>query len=84
MVWYVQLLNQINARKINDELNVFSRLIHSHLFMYIWIAEAGLQVHDAMPEPPPSPLSARCLLVHWQCFKIALRISEVKHGGAPR
>lgn len=42
----VQLFNQINARKINDELNVFSGIIHSHLFIYIWIVEAGLQVQD--------------------------------------
>jgi len=40
----VQLFNQINARKIGDELNVFSGIIHSHLFIYIWIVEAGLQV----------------------------------------
>ena len=40
----MQLFNQINARKINDELNVFSGIIHSHLFIYIWIVEAGLQV----------------------------------------
>ena len=46
MVWSVQLFNQINARKIHDEMNVFSGIIHSHLFIYIWIAEAGLQVHD--------------------------------------
>ena len=48
----VQLFNQINARKINDELNVFSGIIHSHLFIYIWIVEAGLQVQD-----PIFPLS---------------------------
>ncbi|CAK0781476.1 hypothetical protein CVIRNUC_005383 [Coccomyxa viridis] len=41
---FMQLFNQINARKINDEMNVFSGIIHSHLFIYIWIAEAGLQV----------------------------------------
>lgn len=41
---FVQLFNQINARKINDEMNVFSGIIHSHLFIYIWLAEAGLQV----------------------------------------
>lgn len=43
----MQLFNQINARKINDELNVFSGIIHSHLFIYIWIVEAGLQVRKA-------------------------------------
>ncbi len=46
---HVQLFNQINARKINDELNVFSGIIHSHLFIYIWILEAGLQVRGSFP-----------------------------------
>ncbi len=45
---HVQLFNQINARKINDEINVFSGIIHSHLFIYIWILEAGLQVRGAL------------------------------------
>ena len=49
MMWSVQLFNQINARKINDEMNVFYGIIHSHLFIYIWIAEAGLQVHGLLP-----------------------------------
>jgi hypothetical protein len=44
----LQLFNQINARKINDELNVFSGIIHSHLFIYIWILEAGLQVRGPL------------------------------------
>jgi hypothetical protein len=39
-----QLFNQINAREINDELNVFRGLLKSQLFIYITLVEAALQV----------------------------------------
>ena len=58
----MQLFNQINARKINDELNVFSGIIQSHLFMYIWILEAGLQVRGAL-ELTLSPLLFVCCCI---------------------
>ena len=84
MMWSVQLFNQINARKINDEMNVFSGIIHSHLFIYIWIAEAGLQVHGLLPGVSPSSLAAQCHQVHWCCFKIVVRLPRLKRCGAPR
>ncbi|BDA43546.1 probable calcium-transporting ATPase 11, plasma membrane-t [Coccomyxa sp. Obi] len=41
---FMQLFNQINARKINDELNVFDGIFRAPMFLYIWFIEAILQV----------------------------------------
>ena len=84
MVASVQLFNQINARKIHDEMNVFSGIIHSHLFIYIWIAEAGLQVHGLSPRVSPSLLVAQCHQVPRCCCKVLERLPELKQCGAPR
>ncbi len=43
-LWLVQLFNQINARKINDELNVFKGIFRAPMFLYIWFIEVILQV----------------------------------------
>lgn len=37
-IW-MQLFNQFNARKINDELNVFSGLWKSKAFIYIMVRQ---------------------------------------------
>ncbi|EIE19492.1 calcium-translocating P-type ATPase [Coccomyxa subellipsoidea C-169] len=41
---FMQLVNQINARKINDELNVFKGIFHAPMFLYIYAIEIILQV----------------------------------------
>lgn len=41
---FLQLFNQINARKIKDELNVFKGLWRSRTFLYIWVLVFGLQL----------------------------------------
>lgn len=43
----MQLFNQINARKINDELNVFSGMFRSPLFLWILLLEVALQVQHS-------------------------------------
>mmetsp|Transcript_4256 Transcript_4256/g.8477 ORF Transcript_4256/g.8477 Transcript_4256/m.8477 type:complete len:528 (+) Transcript_4256:27-1610(+) len=42
----LQLFNEINARRINDELNVFEDIFDKKnlLFIYIWVFTFGLQV----------------------------------------
>eukprot|EP00761_Pharyngomonas_kirbyi_P011758 gb/GECH01011784.1/.p1 GENE.gb/GECH01011784.1/~~gb/GECH01011784.1/.p1 ORF type:complete len:1002 (+),score=264.50 gb/GECH01011784.1/:1-3006(+) len=40
---FCQLFNELNCRKINDELNVFTRLHKSWAFVGIWIFTAGFQ-----------------------------------------
>jgi P-type Ca2+ transporter type 2C len=42
-IW-MQVFNQINARKIDDELNVFAGLWKSKAFMYILVCT--LRLHD--------------------------------------
>lgn len=39
-----QLFNQINSRKINDELNVFKGIFRAPMFLYIYAIEIILQV----------------------------------------
>jgi hypothetical protein len=38
------LFNEINARKVHDEHNVFEGIYRNHLFMIIWVATFGSQV----------------------------------------
>lgn len=45
----VQLFNELNARKIQDELNMFSGLLKSHVFMYVFAVVIGLQVTFPYP-----------------------------------
>ncbi len=40
---FMQLFNQINCRKLTDELNIFSGLLRNRIALGIFIAEAGLQ-----------------------------------------
>lgn len=42
-IW-LQLLNEVNARRINDELNVFEGIHHSPIFLAVLAITAGLQV----------------------------------------
>lgn len=44
---------QINARRINDELNVFKDIHRSPIFIGVLIVTAGLQVRDARRVLPP-------------------------------
>ena len=52
----MQLFNQINARMINDELNVFRGILRAPLFLWILLLEAALQVclpvHTSQPWLP--------------------------------
>jgi len=38
------MFNQINARKIGDEYNVFEGILQSHIFLVIWFLVVGIQV----------------------------------------
>lgn len=46
----VQLFNELNARKIQDEPNMFNGLLKSHVFMYVFVIVVGLQVTPSPPE----------------------------------
>jgi hypothetical protein len=39
-----QMFNMLNARKIEDEINVFSGIFTSHIFWVIWVLISGFQV----------------------------------------
>ena len=41
---HLQLFNELNARKIQDELNMFSGVLKSHVFLYVFAIVVGLQV----------------------------------------
>ena len=40
--------NQINARKVEDEYNVFQGILKSRIFIYIWISVVAVQACTAM------------------------------------
>lgn len=42
-IW-LQMLNEINSRRINDELNVFEGIHHSPIFLGVLLVTGGLQV----------------------------------------
>ena len=42
----LQVFNEINSRKLKDELNIFAGLWHSRTFVYIIIVTIGLQVRS--------------------------------------
>jgi Ca2+-transporting ATPase len=39
-----QMFNFINARKLNDDYNIFEGILHSHIFIAIWIFIGGAQI----------------------------------------
>lgn len=39
-----QLFNMVNARKVQNELNVFQGLFASHVFWVVWVIIVGFQV----------------------------------------
>ncbi|KAI7841822.1 hypothetical protein COHA_004351 [Chlorella ohadii] len=41
---FCQLFNMVNARKVENELNVFSGLFSSHVFWVVWVIIVGFQV----------------------------------------
>lgn len=43
----LQMLNEVNARRINDELNVFEGIHKSPIFIGVLLVTAGLQVRLA-------------------------------------
>ena len=42
----LQIANEVNSRRINDELNVFEGLHKSHIFIGVLLITAGLQVGE--------------------------------------
>ncbi|CCI45418.1 unnamed protein product [Albugo candida] len=42
-VW-MQLFNELNCRKIHDELNIFDGLLHNSVFVYVCVFQIGMQV----------------------------------------
>ena len=45
----LQVFNEINSRKLKDELNIFAGLWRSRTFVYIIIVTIGLQVGPSCP-----------------------------------
>jgi Ca2+-transporting ATPase len=41
---FCQLFNMVNARKVENELNVFNMLFASHVFWVVWVIIVGFQV----------------------------------------
>lgn len=46
-IW-LQIFNEINSRRINDELNVFAHIHHSPIFLGVLLVTAGLQASSAV------------------------------------
>ena len=42
----MQMFNQINARKVEDEYNVFQGLHKSRIFIYIWVFVVAVQARN--------------------------------------
>mmetsp|Transcript_14046 Transcript_14046/g.10119 ORF Transcript_14046/g.10119 Transcript_14046/m.10119 type:complete len:99 (-) Transcript_14046:107-403(-) len=40
----MQVFNMINARKINDEKNIFQNFFENKMFLFVWLAIIFLQV----------------------------------------
>jgi Ca2+-transporting ATPase len=49
-IW-MQLFNEINARRINDELNVFSGIFNGWIFASVWVITVACQVVIMVVEP---------------------------------
>ena len=49
-IW-MQLFNEINARRINDELNVFQGIFTGWIFAGVWVLTVGFQVIIMVVEP---------------------------------
>ena len=52
------MFNQINARKVEDEYNVFEGLLQSRIFVYIWIFVVAVQVLTVSRFAPAGSLNA--------------------------
>ena len=50
-----QMFNFINARKLNNDYNVFEGILRSYIFLAIWAFILGAQVCPAAAGPPPPP-----------------------------
>lgn len=42
------MFNMLNARKVEDELNVFEGIFQSHIFWVIWVLICGFQARPAV------------------------------------
>jgi hypothetical protein len=52
----LQIFNMLNARKIEDELNVFKGIFRGHIFWTIWVLICGFQA--SLPQTAPGPGTA--------------------------
>ena len=50
-----QIFNMLNSRKIKDELNVFSGIFSSHMYLTVWVVIVLLQAW------PSACVFARCV-----------------------
>ena len=46
---FLQVFNEVNSRKLKDELNIFAGLWRSTIFIYIILITIGLQVNFLAP-----------------------------------
>lgn len=49
------MFNFINARKLNDDYNIFEGILHSHIFLAIWLFILGAQVRRILCAAGPWP-----------------------------
>ena len=73
-----QLFNQINARMINDELNVFRGILRPPMFLWILLLEAALQARALSPQSQPVsvPCTSMSRQVPLQTLVIAMSSSS--------
>ncbi len=45
------MFNMLNARKVENEYNVFAGIFASHIFWVIWVIICGFQVGPGTPLP---------------------------------
>ena len=76
MVW-VQMFNQINARKVEDEYNVFQGLHKSRIFIYIWVFVVAVQARLALV----MTLGVATLLRVWLLQRTCQTTHHVRAGG---
>lgn len=77
----MQIFNMINARKINDELNIFEGLTKNSMFIIIWIAILILQVLITQLTQDVFEVNREGLYWHqWLiCFAIGLSVYPVRY-----
>lgn len=58
---FCQMFNFVNARKLNNDYNIFEGIHRSYIFLLIWAFILGAQVSRA---PPPLPLPSYFTQLH--------------------